>query len=148
MGELPAGNNWHIDSTLHPYPNNSVSSAHGVKYTIAGHIYMNAQKSHFMARYLSSYAGKSRIFDYDGMDNDGHAVLKAGALKGLLTGPVDALKDIAPGFFLNAVVYRLEGGKPAQEFFRKQQIESSKKIGLHFDSTGTDDIPISFKAPD
>ncbi|KAJ7872441.1 hypothetical protein B0H13DRAFT_2669428 [Mycena leptocephala] len=136
---------WDIPSSLYPCPNNSTASAHGVKYSLTSHLYCNTAKSHFITRYSSVHSGKTRIFDYDGKEHEGHAVLhSSGALKGVLTGPMDLIRDIPAGYILHALVYHLDGGEPAQRYFRKHQMEVAKKLGLHFEmSTEQTIIPSS-----
>jgi hypothetical protein len=140
------GKSWDIPSSLYPCPNNSTASAHGVKYSLTSHLYCNTAKSHFITRYSSVHSGKTRIFDYDGKEHEGHAVLhSSGALKGVLTGPMDLIRDIPAGYILHALVYHLDGGEPAQRYFRKNQMEvATKKLGLHFEmSTEQTIIPSS-----
>ncbi|KAJ7207834.1 hypothetical protein GGX14DRAFT_567138 [Mycena pura] len=70
--------------------------------------------------------------------------LFATALRGCLTGTSTALKlRLPPGYVLYAVVYHLEGGEPAQQFFREEQLTDAKKLGLHFeiDETRRTKIP-------
>lgn len=135
MGDISSGNNWEIPKTLSPYPNNSTATAHGVKYSVVGHIYLSPGGHHFIARYFSASGAKPRIFDHDGGKREGHVILRDGAVKGLLSGQSDTLRDIPAGFFLNAVVYHLDGGQSAQSFFQKQQIELAKKLSLYFEPT-------------
>ncbi|KAJ7864381.1 hypothetical protein B0H13DRAFT_2671211 [Mycena leptocephala] len=142
---LTIGKSWDIPSSLYSCPNNSTASAHGVKYSLTSHLYCNTAKSHFITRYSSVHNGKTRIFDYDGKEHEGHAVLhSSGVLKGVLTGPMDLIRDIPAGYILHALVYHLDGGEPAQRYFRKHQMEVAKKLGLHFEmSTEQTIIPSS-----
>jgi hypothetical protein len=140
MGDIAANNTWDIPQALYPYPNDTVASAHRLKYTIASHVYLSPGTSHFMTRYTSG----TRVFDYDGMKRDGNAILREGSLKGLLTGTSNALKEIPAGFFPNALVYHLDGGEAAQTYFRTRQIQlAEKKLHLHFETNGTGIIPSS-----
>ncbi|KAJ7890322.1 hypothetical protein B0H13DRAFT_2341056 [Mycena leptocephala] len=66
---------------------------------------------------------------------DEQGMFQGVTVKGLLSGQSDALRDIPAGFFLNAVVYHLDGGQSAQSFFQKQQIELAKKLSLYFEPT-------------
>ncbi|KAJ7761346.1 hypothetical protein B0H16DRAFT_1211916, partial [Mycena metata] len=123
MGEPPSDGHWDVPSALYPYPNNAVATAHGLKYSITAHCYVSVEDRHFITRYLTSDGAKNRIFDYDGRKDEGHAVLQSSsALKGLLTGPTHLLRDIPDGYQLDAIIYHLDGGEPAQKYFRKQQI--------------------------
>lgn len=131
LGDVDVGNHWDIPGSLHPFPNNSAASAHRVKYTLTSHLYANPEALHFIARYSTVEGGRTRIYDYDGKRNEGHAVLQSSStFKGLLTGSTDSLKAIPKGYKLYAVVYHLYGGEAAQEYFRKEQLEQSKKLGL------------------
>ncbi|KAJ7719113.1 hypothetical protein B0H16DRAFT_1336930, partial [Mycena metata] len=131
MGEPPSDGHWDIPSALYPYPSNSVATAHGVKYSIAAHAYVSTKERHFITRYLSSDGTKNRIFDYDGREHEGHAILQSSsALKTLLTGSTHLLRDIPATYQLDAIIYHLDGGEPAQQYFRKQQIMLAKKLGL------------------
>ncbi|KAF7372007.1 hypothetical protein MVEN_00058900 [Mycena venus] len=130
MGDIAAGNTWKIPEALYPYPNNAVASAHRVKYSIASHVYLSPTTSHFITRYSSG----TRIFDYDGMKRDGNAILREGTLKGLLTGASNALKEIPSGYFPNVLIYHLDGGEAAQNYFRAQQIKLAKKLHLYFET--------------
>ncbi|KAJ7711631.1 hypothetical protein B0H16DRAFT_1816471 [Mycena metata] len=138
LGDVDVGNHWEIPGSLHPFPNNSAATAHRVKYTLTSHLYANPRALHFIARYSTVEGGKTRIYDYDGKRNEGHAVLQSSStFKGLLTGSTDSLKAIPKGYKLYAVVYHLDGGEAAQKYFRKEQLEQSKKLGLHFEVAST-----------
>ncbi|KAJ7276589.1 hypothetical protein C8J57DRAFT_1713894 [Mycena rebaudengoi] len=68
------GSRWKVPPSLLPLGNNL--STKGVKYTLAVQIYTNyttkrGKSSHFIARYVTP--DSARIFDYDGMEHDGHA---------------------------------------------------------------------------
>ncbi|KAJ7852732.1 hypothetical protein B0H13DRAFT_2359349 [Mycena leptocephala] len=135
---------WNIPSSLSPYASNPAASNSGVEYTIVGHIYCNKEAKHFIARYLSQ--NETKIFDYDGMKHEGHAIRNsAKAMRGTLTGPSRSMLGIPAGYHLYAVMYHLVGGEPAQRFFRKQQIADAEKLGLRFDidPTSKTDIPSS-----
>ncbi|KAJ7353002.1 hypothetical protein DFH08DRAFT_956100 [Mycena albidolilacea] len=75
MGDISPGNNWEITKTLSPYPNNSTATAHGVKYSVVGHIYLSPGGHHFIARYFSAPGAKPEIFDHDGGKREGHVIL-------------------------------------------------------------------------
>jgi hypothetical protein len=56
------------------------------------------------------------------------------------------LKGIPEGYFPSMLVYHLDGGEAAQKYFRKHQIELSKKLSLDFSSTDSaPGIPSSCK---
>lgn len=132
--ETDKGHHWDIPGFLHPLSSNPAVTAHGVKYSITSHVYFNTSLRHYIARYSSLRGGKVRIFDYDGMKHEGHAIRnrQASTLKGFLTGPTNELRDIPVGYVLTAVVYHLDGGESAQKYFRSEQIRLATKLGLHF----------------
>ncbi|KAJ7190032.1 hypothetical protein GGX14DRAFT_328543, partial [Mycena pura] len=129
-GDIESGPHWNIPKSLSPYANNPTATARGVKYSIASHVYYNRQTIHFIARYSSD---KTHVYDYDGRKHDGHATLNIANLKAL-TGPTDLITGIPPGYFLHAVVYHLDGGEAAQNYFRREQQRLAGRLGLHFDS--------------
>ncbi|KAK7040023.1 hypothetical protein R3P38DRAFT_3350044 [Favolaschia claudopus] len=49
-----------------------------------------------------------------------------------LTGPSRSI-SLPDNYQIYGVVYHLDGGETAQKFFRKQQVENARKIGLSFD---------------
>ncbi|KAJ6534086.1 hypothetical protein B0H19DRAFT_1080586 [Mycena capillaripes] len=61
------------------------------------------------------------------------------------SGPTDLLPGIPTGYHLHAVVYHLNGGQPAQNYFRQEQIRlAGIKPGLHFGTNSTKTgIPVS-----
>ncbi|KAJ7662529.1 hypothetical protein DFH06DRAFT_1396565 [Mycena polygramma] len=145
MGDMQASE-WNISGLLTPYASNPAASAAGVKYNIVGHIYCSLASLHFITRYLSIRDTKRRIFDYNGKQHEGHAIRnRATAMRGCLTGPAKSLAGVPEGYMLYAVVYHLEGGEKAQQFFRKQQMDHAQKIGLHFevDPSSSTGIPSS-----
>ncbi|KAJ7078164.1 hypothetical protein B0H15DRAFT_1001560, partial [Mycena belliarum] len=122
---------WNIPSSLSPYASNPAASNAGVKYTVVGHVYCNKAVKHFIARYLST-TGK-KVFDYDGMKYEGHAVRnRATAMRGSLTGSSRAMLGVPSGYQLYAVMFHLVGGEQAQQTFRRQQIADAQKLGLRF----------------
>ncbi|KAK6966908.1 hypothetical protein R3P38DRAFT_2590093 [Favolaschia claudopus] len=124
------GDPWDIPKTLYPCRGDSAASGRGVKYSVVSHVYFQRSRSHYMTRYLSS---EKRVFDHDGEKHDGHAVRRDGALKGLLHGVSNRLRDLPAGFVLRAVVYHLEGGEEAGKYFRNSQMErAEKKLFLRF----------------
>jgi hypothetical protein len=50
----------------------------------------------------------------------------------MLTGPSQSVQGIPNGYFLYALVYHLDGGETAQQFFRKEQLTQADKLGLQF----------------
>ncbi|KAJ7884708.1 hypothetical protein B0H13DRAFT_2537126 [Mycena leptocephala] len=133
MGDMHACD-WDVAGLISPYASNPAASAAGVKYNIVGHIYGSHEKLHFITRYLSTSASKKKIFDYDGREHEGHAIRnRTTAMRGCLTGPSQSLTGIPDGYTLYAVLYHLEGGEKAQQFFRKEQITHAQKLGLHFE---------------
>lgn len=135
ISDVESGSHWDIPGTLYPYRNKPTVSTHRVKYSITSHLYFNSTIRHFIARYSLNTGNKTRIFDYDGMRHEGHAVLHpSNTLKGTLTGPTDHLRDIPDGYVLYALVYHLDGGEDAQRYFRTEQINLAKKLGLHFET--------------
>ncbi|KAJ7671086.1 hypothetical protein B0H17DRAFT_1209141 [Mycena rosella] len=127
MGDIDSSDHWDVPNSLHPFPNNSPASARGVKYSIASHVYCNTQASHFTYRYSTLEGAKTRIFDHDGMKNEGYATLRpSSALKGLLTGPTGKLQDVPDGYLLHAV----------------QMESATKKFGIHFETLSTSETGI------
>ncbi|KAJ7342482.1 hypothetical protein DFH08DRAFT_963230 [Mycena albidolilacea] len=126
IGDIASGNNRDIPKNLQPYLNDSLASAHGV--------------------YSSTNGEKTRIFDYDGRQHDGHSILLDGPPRSLLIGPSAMLRGIPEGYFPSMLIYHLDGGEAAQNYFRKHQIERLKKLSLEFNTTGsTSGIPSSCK---
>ncbi|KAF7377270.1 hypothetical protein MSAN_00147300 [Mycena sanguinolenta] len=141
MGETLAFE-WNIPGSLLPYAANTAASAKGVKYSIVGHIYASTSAAHFIARYLSFSDSKKKIFDYDGRQHEGHAIRnRTTTMRGTLTGPSLSI-DLPDGYELYAVVYHLDGGEAAQQFFRKEQVKQAKKLGLHFTVNDTSQTSI------
>ncbi|KAK7046405.1 hypothetical protein R3P38DRAFT_2607245 [Favolaschia claudopus] len=134
---------WNIPASIIPYAGNAAASAAGVKYSIVGHWYGGEREQHFTARYLSTSGATKRIFDYNDMKHDGHAIQHSTkSLAGSLTGPSRSIKT-GQGFQIYGLVYHLDGGEEAQKFFRKQQVKSAQKLGLqfHFDPSNDNGIP-------
>ncbi|KAJ6484866.1 hypothetical protein C8R45DRAFT_1147891, partial [Mycena sanguinolenta] len=131
MGEMLASE-WNIPGSFLPYAASPTATAKRLKYNIVGHIYASIDAAHFIVRYLSVSGSKKKIFDYDGQKHEGHAIRNRGTtMRGTLTGPSLSI-DVPDGYELYALVYHLEGGEDAQQFFRKEQVKQAKKIGLHF----------------
>ncbi|KAJ7321627.1 hypothetical protein DFH08DRAFT_1033568 [Mycena albidolilacea] len=131
MGETEAFH-WSVPGVLSPYASNPAASVAGVRYKIVGHIYSSKQTQHFIARYLSISASKKRIFDYGGRKHDGHAIrLRTTTTRGSLTGPSQSIEGVPEGYALYLVVYHLEGGERAQQFFRREQLAQAEKLGLN-----------------
>ncbi|KAJ6543120.1 hypothetical protein B0H19DRAFT_1239236 [Mycena capillaripes] len=135
------GRYWNIPKGLAVYANNPTAVARKVHYSIASHLYSDTQQNHFIARYSSDMV---HVYDYDGRQRDGNAVLNPAKLKSI-TGPTDLLPGIPAGYRLHAVVYHLDGGQPAQDYFRQEQIRlAGIKPGLHFGTNSTKTgIPVS-----
>ncbi|KAK7050742.1 hypothetical protein R3P38DRAFT_2764006 [Favolaschia claudopus] len=134
---------WDIPATIAPYVGNAAASTAGLKYSIVGHVYGGEVYSHFTARYVSTSGAKRRIFDYNDMKHDGHAIQRSTkSFAGSLTGPSRSIK-MADNYQLYGLVYHLDGGEGAQKFFRKQQVENAQKLGLkfHFDPSNDNGIP-------
>ncbi|KAK7012607.1 hypothetical protein R3P38DRAFT_3586804 [Favolaschia claudopus] len=134
---------WDIPASITPYASNAAASAAGVKYSIVAHVYGGEANKHFTARYVSTSGAKRRIFDYNDMKHEGHAIQRSTkTLAGSLTGPSRSIK-IAENFELYGLVYHLDGGEQAQKFFRKQQVENAQKLGLkfHFDPSNDNGVP-------
>ncbi|KAJ7763332.1 hypothetical protein B0H16DRAFT_1254115, partial [Mycena metata] len=132
IGDMRASN-WSIPGILSPYASNPAASAVGLKYSIVGHVYCHMGDKHFIARYLTVTGLKKKIFDYDGMKHEGHAVRnRTTKMRGALTGPSHSLEGIPKGYLLYAVVYHLDGGETAQKFFRREQVTQAAKLGLTF----------------
>ncbi|KAK7052605.1 hypothetical protein R3P38DRAFT_2762957 [Favolaschia claudopus] len=134
---------WDIPASITPYASNAAASAAGVKYSIVAHVYGGEANKHFTARYVSTSGAKRRIFDYNDMKHEGHAIQRSTkTLAGSLTGPSRSIK-IAENFELYGLVYHLDDGEQAQKFFRKQQVENAQKLGLkfHFDPSNDNGIP-------
>jgi hypothetical protein len=56
------------------------------------------------------------------------------------------LRGIPEGYFPSMLVYHLDSGEAVQKYFRKHQIELSKKLSLDFSTTNsTPGIPSSCK---
>ncbi|KAJ6523273.1 hypothetical protein DFH09DRAFT_1420994, partial [Mycena vulgaris] len=136
ISDINSGNHWHIPSSLYPFANSPSATTQGVKYSITSHLYCNPDAGpHFIARYSSFKGDKTRIFNYDGMKHEGHAILQSSStLKGNLSGSTKDLKDVPDGYFLYAVIYHLDGGEGAQNFFRREQVKRCAKLGLHFET--------------
>jgi hypothetical protein len=143
MGETRAFH-WNIPGVLSPYASNPAASVAGVKYNIVGHVYSSAHAEHFIVRYLSISASKKRVFDYDGWEHEGHAIRRrTTTTRGTLTGPSQSIEGVPDGYVLYALVYHLEGGEQAQQFFRKEQLAQAEKLGLNFtlDPTSKNGLP-------
>ncbi|KAJ7315143.1 hypothetical protein DFH08DRAFT_1040237 [Mycena albidolilacea] len=143
MGETRAFH-WNIPGVLSPYASNPAASVAGVKYNIVGHVYSSAHAEHFIVRYLSISASKKRVFDYDGREHEGHAIRRrTTTTRGTLTGPSQSIEGVPDGYVLYALVYHLEGGEQAQQFFRKEQLAQAEKLGLNFtlDPTSKNGLP-------
>jgi hypothetical protein len=105
-----------------------------VVYDLVGHGYVSAGMKHFCARFLSQDGKK--MYDYDGMKHDGHAVPNNAAIKGSLTGSLSSM-TVPMGFRLETLVYRLRGGIAAQRAFTMEQVTRAQKIGLEFEASVT-----------
>ncbi|KAJ6525339.1 hypothetical protein B0H19DRAFT_1084884 [Mycena capillaripes] len=131
---------WNIPKSLSAYTNNPAVRAHRVVYTIASHLYNNPTQGHFIARYSSD---TTRVFDYDGRKHDENAVLNSANMKSL-TGLTDSIAGIPAGYHLTAIVYHLDGGEAAQQYFCQEQVRLATQIGLHLDG-GSGRTPSSCK---
>ncbi|KAJ6483823.1 hypothetical protein C8R47DRAFT_1281330 [Mycena vitilis] len=119
-----------FSGTLFDYEtSNEFGTTYGVHYTIASHLYSNPAESHFIARYTSD---GTHVYDYDGCQHDGNAILNPANMKSL-TGLTDSISGIPDGYNLTCVVYQLDGGEPAQRYFRQEQVRLASKMGLHLD---------------
>ncbi|KAJ7733268.1 hypothetical protein B0H14DRAFT_3614826 [Mycena olivaceomarginata] len=75
-------NEWDIPQQFSPIRQRpSALKAAGVVYDLVGHGYVSAGMKHFCARFLSQDGKK--MYDYDGMKHDGHAVPNNASNKGL-----------------------------------------------------------------
>ncbi|KAF7371598.1 hypothetical protein MVEN_00015200 [Mycena venus] len=125
---------WNIPAILSPYASNPPASVAGVKYSIVGHIYSSIKAKHFIVRYLTIAASKKKVFDYDGMKHEGHSIRDSTtSTRGTLTGPSQSIQGVPAGYLLYVLVYHLDGGETAQQFFRKEQLAQAEKLGLRFE---------------
>ncbi|KAJ7699257.1 hypothetical protein B0H17DRAFT_1129327 [Mycena rosella] len=114
----------------------------GVVYDLVGHTQTNAAIQHFAAHFLSY---DKKMYDYDGMKHDGHAILNAQGFEGSLIGKLSTL-DVSPGFRVSELVYHLRGGVAAQRLFREEQSNRARKLGIEFGAPESSDWPIPVRA--
>ncbi|KAJ7230884.1 hypothetical protein C8J57DRAFT_1251619 [Mycena rebaudengoi] len=138
------GSPWKVPPSLLPLGRKF--SAEGVKYILAAQIYTNytvkrGGSSHFIARYVTPDGTK--IFDYDGMEHNGHARHRRGAkLSGWMSGPSDKLRDVPTGYRLVAIIYHLEGGVNGQQLFCAERRKTAP-WGLQLDADPTNNRPFA-----
>ncbi|KAH7919295.1 hypothetical protein BV22DRAFT_1051142 [Leucogyrophana mollusca] len=101
--------------------------------------------SHFMARYTPD--GK-HIFDYDGIRDGGMAHLVKGAtISSHLTGISNEIPT-PDGYHIYGIVYRLQGGIRAQNFFVHHQTQQATRVfGIHFDFGEYDNTRVNGELP-
>ncbi|KAJ7256649.1 hypothetical protein C8J57DRAFT_1235511 [Mycena rebaudengoi] len=128
------GSPWKVPQSLLPL--GKKFSAQGVKYMLAAQIYSSytvkrGESAHFIARYVTPDGAK--IFDYDGMQHDGHAKHRRRAkLAQWMSGPSDKLLDLPTGYRLLAIVYHLEGGVNVQQVFLQSGLKADPTSNLPF----------------
>ncbi|KAJ7272147.1 hypothetical protein C8J57DRAFT_1225689 [Mycena rebaudengoi] len=138
------GSPWKVPQSLLPL--GKIFSAQGVKYMLAAQIYSSytvkrGESAHFIARYVTPDSAK--IFDYDGMQHDGHAKHRRRAkLAQWMSGPSDKLLDLPTGYRLLGIVYHLEGGVNAQQVFFAEQCKCAP-WGLQLKANPTSNLPFA-----
>ncbi|KAJ7669730.1 hypothetical protein B0H17DRAFT_1142072 [Mycena rosella] len=126
---------WNISSTLSPYASNPAASNAGVELGALHHT-------------LPVDDLGEEIIRLRRHETQRHAIRnRATAMRGSLTGLSNSMQGVPSGYFLYAVVYHLDGGEKAQQFFRKEQIGQAQKLGLQFemDLATKTGIPSAYK---
>ncbi|KAF5361206.1 hypothetical protein D9757_013608 [Collybiopsis confluens] len=118
---------WSFPRTLYPVKGKEAKDK-GFCYEMVGRVFFG--RSHFVGRFIvptDTPTQQPAVYFYDGMKNNGQAVKETGGQKTLLEGALPQLPTGYEQFRSYAVIYRLVGGKKAQEWFSDRQHKLIKK---------------------
>ncbi|KAF5365496.1 hypothetical protein D9757_012971 [Collybiopsis confluens] len=125
---------WDFPKALYPLAKTE-GNKHGVVYNLVARIFYNSKSQHFITRYAVPTTALNRlaVFTYDGMKNCGYSQFETGSVEKLLAG---SSPPIPLGYKTHAVVYKLQGGIQAQNYyahFQNSQIVQKLQLQLSAD---------------
>lgn len=121
-------NIWTFPKHIRPLTQNA-ETTDGVVYDIVGRAFFSDASQHFIARFTPN---TKDIYNYDGMTNDGRAILNSGAR--VQTHLAGSAVHQPVGYRSHAVVYHLRGGLKAQARYTTDQVAAAQRLHsvLHF----------------
>ena len=137
---------WDFPLTLTPSTiTKNEAKRKGIIYDLIGFGFFSKASMHFIARYADKES--SQIYTYDGMKNNGNAILDKDADYGdtgdLVTHIASRLKaNIPPTYTPSLAVYHLHGGTDAQQAFYETQTKAcGKNFNLQFSTADLSTLP-------
>ncbi|KAF8833214.1 hypothetical protein BDN67DRAFT_986172 [Paxillus ammoniavirescens] len=103
----------------------STTESLGVVYDIVGVAYFGHMSKHFVVRYTPD---RKKVFDYNGMRNDGMAALIKGATVTSHLAGLPNTTNCPVDFPCHVVVYQLQGGTNAQAVFAEHQRQQASRL--------------------